>query len=68
MQRDGPCGTRVLKKVRVNVSLSRLFLFHVSSLKGVKRFDARQLVVDALIEKKLFRGKKSHAMTLPICR
>ncbi|XP_070702289.1 valine--tRNA ligase, mitochondrial isoform X2 [Pempheris klunzingeri] len=36
-------------------------------LKGVKRFDARQLVVDALVEKKLFRGKKSHAMTLPVC-
>ncbi|XP_059206292.1 valine--tRNA ligase, mitochondrial isoform X2 [Centropristis striata] len=36
-------------------------------LEGVKRFDARQLVVDALAEKKLFREKKSHAMTLPIC-
>uniref|UniRef100_A0AAQ5Y473 Valine--tRNA ligase, mitochondrial n=1 Tax=Amphiprion ocellaris TaxID=80972 RepID=A0AAQ5Y473_AMPOC len=36
-------------------------------LEGVKRFDARQLVVDALVEKKLFRGKKTHAMTLPIC-
>ncbi|XP_074470390.1 valine--tRNA ligase, mitochondrial [Sebastes fasciatus] len=36
-------------------------------LQGVKRFDARQLVVDALVEKKLFRGKKSHAMTLPVC-
>ncbi|KAG8004963.1 Valine--tRNA ligase [Nibea albiflora] len=36
-------------------------------LEGVKRFDARQLVVDALVEKKLFRGKKSHAMTLPVC-
>uniref|UniRef100_A0A3Q2YLS8 valine--tRNA ligase n=1 Tax=Hippocampus comes TaxID=109280 RepID=A0A3Q2YLS8_HIPCM len=36
-------------------------------LEGVKRFDARQLVVNALVEKKLFRGKKEHAMTLPIC-
>lgn len=36
--------------------------------KGVKRFDARQLVVDALVEKKLFRGKRSHAMMLPTCR
>ncbi|XP_070777490.1 valine--tRNA ligase, mitochondrial [Enoplosus armatus] len=36
-------------------------------LEGVKRFDARQLVVDALVEKKLFRGKKNHAMTLPVC-
>ncbi|XP_038141847.1 valine--tRNA ligase, mitochondrial isoform X1 [Cyprinodon tularosa] len=36
-------------------------------LEGVKRFDARQLVVDALVEKKLFRGKKNHAMSLPIC-
>uniref|UniRef100_A0AAQ5Y1C5 Valine--tRNA ligase, mitochondrial n=1 Tax=Amphiprion ocellaris TaxID=80972 RepID=A0AAQ5Y1C5_AMPOC len=33
----------------------------------LERFDARQLVVDALVEKKLFRGKKTHAMTLPIC-
>lgn len=36
-------------------------------LEGVKRFDARQLVVDALVEKKLFRGKREHSMTLPIC-
>ncbi|XP_047460338.1 valine--tRNA ligase, mitochondrial [Mugil cephalus] len=36
-------------------------------LEGVKRFDARQLVVDALVEKKLFRGKTNHATTLPIC-
>ncbi|XP_013771480.1 valine--tRNA ligase, mitochondrial [Pundamilia nyererei] len=37
-------------------------------LEGVKRFDARQLVVDALVEKRLFRGRKAHAMSLPVCR
>ncbi|XP_049606433.1 valine--tRNA ligase, mitochondrial isoform X2 [Syngnathus scovelli] len=36
-------------------------------LEGVKRFDARELVVNALVEKELFRGKREHAMTLPIC-
>ncbi|KAL0961788.1 hypothetical protein UPYG_G00331740 [Umbra pygmaea] len=36
-------------------------------LKGVKRFDAREQVIDALLEKKMFRGKKDHAMSLPIC-
>lgn len=36
-------------------------------LKGVKRFDAREMVVDALQEKRLFRGKHDHSMTLPIC-
>ncbi|XP_054877845.1 valine--tRNA ligase, mitochondrial isoform X1 [Poeciliopsis prolifica] len=36
-------------------------------MEGVKRFDARQLVVNGLVEKKLFRGKKNHTMTLPIC-
>ncbi|XP_071775238.1 valine--tRNA ligase, mitochondrial [Centroberyx gerrardi] len=36
-------------------------------LEGVKRFEARQRVVDALADKKLFRGKKDHAMALPIC-
>uniref|UniRef100_A0A3B3Z7Q5 Valine--tRNA ligase, mitochondrial n=1 Tax=Periophthalmus magnuspinnatus TaxID=409849 RepID=A0A3B3Z7Q5_9GOBI len=36
-------------------------------LQGVKRFDARQQVVDALVEKKLFRGKQEHSMSLPIC-
>uniref|UniRef100_A0A3P8WCY9 Valine--tRNA ligase n=1 Tax=Cynoglossus semilaevis TaxID=244447 RepID=A0A3P8WCY9_CYNSE len=30
-------------------------------LEGVKRFDARQAVVDALVERQLFRGKKSHS-------
>uniref|UniRef100_A0A4W6DAV5 Valine--tRNA ligase, mitochondrial n=1 Tax=Lates calcarifer TaxID=8187 RepID=A0A4W6DAV5_LATCA len=47
---------------------------HITVIRGdgtmtppLKRFDARQLVVDALVEKKLFRGKKSHAMTLPVC-
>nr|XP_057904054.1 valine--tRNA ligase, mitochondrial isoform X2 [Doryrhamphus excisus] len=36
-------------------------------MEGVKRFDARRMVVDALVEKKLFRGKKGHAMALPVC-
>ncbi|XP_037329260.2 valine--tRNA ligase, mitochondrial isoform X1 [Pungitius pungitius] len=36
-------------------------------LKGVKRFDARQMIVDALVEKGLFREKKTHPMTLPVC-
>ncbi|XP_068188324.1 valine--tRNA ligase, mitochondrial [Antennarius striatus] len=36
-------------------------------LQGVKRFDARQLVVEALAEKKLFRGRRDHAMNLPVC-
>ncbi|XP_013882204.1 valine--tRNA ligase, mitochondrial [Austrofundulus limnaeus] len=36
-------------------------------LEGKKRFDARQLVLDALVEKKLFMGKQSNRMTLPIC-
>uniref|UniRef100_A0A673HCZ5 Valine--tRNA ligase, mitochondrial n=1 Tax=Sinocyclocheilus rhinocerous TaxID=307959 RepID=A0A673HCZ5_9TELE len=34
---------------------------------GVKRFDARERVITALMERKLFRGKKKHPMSLPIC-
>ncbi|XP_036411227.1 valine--tRNA ligase, mitochondrial isoform X2 [Megalops cyprinoides] len=36
-------------------------------LEGVKRFDARERVIEALMEKNLFRGKKEHPMSLPIC-
>uniref|UniRef100_A0A671P087 valine--tRNA ligase n=1 Tax=Sinocyclocheilus anshuiensis TaxID=1608454 RepID=A0A671P087_9TELE len=36
-------------------------------LEGVKRFDARECVITALMERKLFRGKKDHPMSLPIC-
>ncbi|XP_043073939.1 valine--tRNA ligase, mitochondrial-like, partial [Puntigrus tetrazona] len=36
-------------------------------LEGVKRFDARERVITALMERKLFRGKKDHPMSLPIC-
>uniref|UniRef100_A0A8C5FXM2 Valine--tRNA ligase, mitochondrial n=1 Tax=Gadus morhua TaxID=8049 RepID=A0A8C5FXM2_GADMO len=36
-------------------------------LEGVKRFDAREKVLDALAEKKLLRNKKDHAMSLPKC-
>ncbi|KAG5264593.1 hypothetical protein AALO_G00255910 [Alosa alosa] len=36
-------------------------------LEGVKRFDARMRVLEALTEKKLFRGIKDHPMALPIC-
>uniref|UniRef100_A0A4W5MHP0 Valine--tRNA ligase, mitochondrial n=1 Tax=Hucho hucho TaxID=62062 RepID=A0A4W5MHP0_9TELE len=36
-------------------------------LEGVKRFDAREQVIDALTEKMLFRGKRDHAMSLPVC-
>ncbi|XP_061183849.1 valine--tRNA ligase-like [Saccostrea echinata] len=34
---------------------------------GVKRFDARKLVVEDLKRLNLYRGTKSHAMTIPIC-
>ncbi|KAA0710630.1 Valine--tRNA ligase, mitochondrial [Triplophysa tibetana] len=37
-------------------------------LEGVKRFDARERVISALMERKLFRNKQSHPMSLPICR
>uniref|UniRef100_A0A4W4GRX5 Valine--tRNA ligase, mitochondrial n=1 Tax=Electrophorus electricus TaxID=8005 RepID=A0A4W4GRX5_ELEEL len=37
------------------------------SSQGVKRFEAREKVIGALMEKKLFRGKRDHAMYLPIC-
>ncbi|XP_062865966.1 valine--tRNA ligase, mitochondrial [Trichomycterus rosablanca] len=36
-------------------------------LEGVKRFDARERVVGALMERKLFREKRDHAMSLPVC-
>ncbi|CAF94693.1 unnamed protein product [Tetraodon nigroviridis] len=36
-------------------------------LQAVKRFQARQLVVEALVEKKLFRGHRGHSMSLPVC-
>ncbi|XP_038822384.1 valine--tRNA ligase, mitochondrial isoform X1 [Salvelinus namaycush] len=36
-------------------------------LEGVKRFDAREQVIDALTEKMLFRGRRDHAMSLPVC-
>lgn len=36
-------------------------------LEGVKRFDARERVMEALTEKGLFRGKREHAMSLPVC-
>ncbi|XP_056110451.1 valine--tRNA ligase, mitochondrial isoform X2 [Rhinichthys klamathensis goyatoka] len=36
-------------------------------LEGVKRFDARERVITALMERNLFRGKKDHPMSLPIC-
>lgn len=42
-----------------------LFLFF---FQGVKRFDARERVICALMERKLFREKRDHPMSLPICR
>ncbi|XP_056153882.1 valine--tRNA ligase, mitochondrial [Lampris incognitus] len=36
-------------------------------LEGTKRFDARERVLNALAEKQLLRGKRDHAMSLPIC-
>lgn len=45
------------------------FFFSLSSSsQGVKRFDARDRVISALMERKLFRAKKDHPMSLPICR
>ncbi|XP_046699931.1 valine--tRNA ligase, mitochondrial isoform X1 [Silurus meridionalis] len=36
-------------------------------LEGVKRFEARERVISALMERKLFREKRDHPMSLPIC-
>ncbi|KAG9279630.1 valine-tRNA ligase, mitochondrial [Astyanax mexicanus] len=36
-------------------------------LEGVQRFEARERVISALREMKLFRGKKEHPMSLPVC-
>lgn len=36
-------------------------------LKGLKRFHARQKVIDALKKEGLFRGSKEHSMVLPLC-
>jgi len=35
--------------------------------KGMKRFDAREAVIEALKEKKLYRGIKDNPMTIAIC-
>ncbi|CAI9595211.1 unnamed protein product [Staurois parvus] len=36
-------------------------------IQGVKRFDAREKIVAALKEKKLYRGESEHSMVLPVC-
>ncbi|XP_030644740.1 valine--tRNA ligase, mitochondrial [Chanos chanos] len=36
-------------------------------LEGVKRFEARERVMDALMENKMFKGKRDHPMSLPVC-
>ncbi|XP_023665597.1 valine--tRNA ligase, mitochondrial [Paramormyrops kingsleyae] len=36
-------------------------------LEGVRRFEARVRVVEALKERQLFRGRQDHAMSLPVC-
>uniref|UniRef100_A0AAY4DFH0 Valine--tRNA ligase, mitochondrial n=1 Tax=Denticeps clupeoides TaxID=299321 RepID=A0AAY4DFH0_9TELE len=36
-------------------------------LEGVRRFDARERVMEALMEKKMFRGRRDHPMSLPVC-
>ena len=35
---------------------------------GMKRFDARKAVLEALKEKGLYKETKEHAMVVPICR
>lgn len=34
---------------------------------GLKRFDARRKVAEALKEKGLYKGKQAHSMVLPLC-
>ncbi|KAJ8273801.1 hypothetical protein GJAV_G00105680 [Gymnothorax javanicus] len=36
-------------------------------LEGVKRFDARERVISALMEREMLRGKRDHPMLLPVC-
>lgn len=37
------------------------------NLKGVKRFEAREIVLNLLENQKLLRGCQDHKMTIPIC-
>lgn len=37
------------------------------NLSGVKRFEAREIVLNLLKDQKLFRGCQDHKMTIPIC-
>lgn len=53
---------------RSEYNTSTFFFFSPPLVKGVKRFDARERVISALMERKLFRGKRDHPMALPICR
>ena len=39
-----------------------------ASYAGMKRFEARKEVVEDLKRRGVYRGSRSHAMTLPICR
>ena len=43
-------------------------MFLVSFLQGMKRFDARKAVLEALKEKGLYKEIKEHAMVVPVCR
>ena len=40
---------------------------HVTFLQGMKRFDARTAVLEALKEKGLYKETKDHAMVVPVC-
>lgn len=40
----------------------------VFTVQGLKRFDARRLVLEALKEKGLYRDVKENPMVVPICR
>ena len=50
------------------ISDEGLMLDNCGEFSGLKRFDARKKVLDALKKNSLFRELKEHEMIVPICR
>ncbi|OAF66632.1 hypothetical protein A3Q56_05631 [Intoshia linei] len=64
---DYECGIRNNLEILVLITDDGYINEVGGQFSGLKRFDARLKVLNALKEKKLFRSEKDHSMTLNIC-
>lgn len=61
-------GKRHNLRVLAVINEQGLLTESCGAFRGLRRFDAREAIIGALMDKGLYRDSEEHSMAVPICR